>query len=175
MATCISLLRGINVGGKNLIRMNALHKMYEHLGCEHVVTYLQSGNVVFNYNDEGVSQLEQIIPNQIKNEFGLDVLVVMLTLDLLKQVVDDNPFDNDPTRNQTNGYVTFLSKRPNNYDLQAIMAKKQPDESLSVKGQSTSFSTGLSGDAQIHVDELKAIWKRRGFHPILKRGQFRWE
>lgn len=47
MTTYISMLRGINVGRHNLIKMDALRKLYEDLGFQNVATYLQSGNVVF--------------------------------------------------------------------------------------------------------------------------------
>ena len=47
MTTYISILRGINVSGSNIIRMDALKKMYEALGFESVKTYVQSGNVIF--------------------------------------------------------------------------------------------------------------------------------
>ena len=43
----VSLLRGINVGGHNLVSMARLRALYEALGCDDVATYLQSGNVVF--------------------------------------------------------------------------------------------------------------------------------
>lgn len=47
MSVFISLLRGINVSGKKLIKMDALVNLYEQLGYENITTYVQSGNVVF--------------------------------------------------------------------------------------------------------------------------------
>ena len=47
MPTSVALLRGINVGGKNLIRMPALKACFEENGFDDVVTYIQSGNVLF--------------------------------------------------------------------------------------------------------------------------------
>jgi uncharacterized protein (DUF1697 family) len=47
MPTYISMLRGINVSGQKLMKMEVLKRLYEALGFENVITYLQSGNVVF--------------------------------------------------------------------------------------------------------------------------------
>lgn len=50
MKTYIALLRGINVSGKNIIKMEALKNMFFDLGFEKVQTYIQSGNVIFTNN-----------------------------------------------------------------------------------------------------------------------------
>ena len=52
MAIYIALLRGINVGGKNLIKMAELKQMFEGLGLSNVQTYIQSGNVLFRSQEE---------------------------------------------------------------------------------------------------------------------------
>ena len=50
MGNYIALLRGINVGGKNKIAMPELKKMFEEMGYQHAVTYINSGNIVFSSN-----------------------------------------------------------------------------------------------------------------------------
>ena len=62
----VSLLRGINGGGHNLVSMARLRALYEALGCEHVATYLQSGNVVFRRarNPGGRSRLNELSADQ---------------------------------------------------------------------------------------------------------------
>jgi len=52
MKTYISILRGINVSGKNLIKMNSLREMYESLGFQNVTTYIHSGNVVMIFKSK---------------------------------------------------------------------------------------------------------------------------
>ena len=47
MPTHVALLRGINVGGKNLLPMQHLARMFQDAGCDEVRTYIQSGNVIF--------------------------------------------------------------------------------------------------------------------------------
>lgn len=135
MATYISILRGINVGGQKIIRMNDLRKLYENLGFYNIVTYVQSGNIVFT-EDEKISEtgkLEQKISHQIEKEFGFEVPVIILSTDQLKQIINENPFTKDPDKNQAFLHVTFLSSQPADYDFKAIEAKKQ-------NGEETAFS-----------------------------------
>jgi len=61
MTTYISILRGINVSGQKLIKMDDLRKLYEILGFRDVRTYVQSGNVIFKGDDFEPSDLEQKI------------------------------------------------------------------------------------------------------------------
>ena len=128
MTTYISLLRGINVSGRNLVRMDALRLMYENSGFFNVSTYVQSGNVVFQGDDFNLNDLEQKISGQIEKDFGLKVPVIILTIDRLKQTIENNPFLND--KEPSNTYVTFLFSEPGQYDKAAIESKKQDDEEI---------------------------------------------
>ncbi len=68
--TYISLLRGINVGGRNIIKMNFLRKMYEELGLIDVKSYVQSGNLIFSGKDELNELWEQVIAQKIKKKLN---------------------------------------------------------------------------------------------------------
>jgi uncharacterized protein (DUF1697 family) len=52
MTTYISILRAINITGHNIIKMDTLRDLYKKLGCKNVSTYIQSGNVVFQGDEE---------------------------------------------------------------------------------------------------------------------------
>ena len=130
MKTYISILRGINVSGQKLIKMDALRKMYENMGYHDVTTYVQSGNVVFSSNDIEPHKIEDEISLQIEKEFGFIVPVIVLTADKLKQIIDNNPFLTDPDKDQAFFHVTFLSSKPSNFDPKAIEDKKQEGEDL---------------------------------------------
>ena len=135
MKTYISILRGINVSGQKLIKMDALKKTYESLGFRNVTTYVQSGNVIFNASDTEPEKPEQMIYNQIVKDFGFEVPVIVLTPEKLKLVVDNNPFVIDPTKDTAFLHVTFLSAKPGNYDGSAIAAKKQEGEEIYFTGE----------------------------------------
>lgn len=133
--TFITILRGINVSGKNIIRMNALQKMFENLGFQNVATYVQSGNVIFTYPVIDTDHLEKKISNQIEKEFGLDVPVIVLTIEELQHIVDNNPFSKDPGRDQKFLHVTFLSATPDSSDIKTIEDKRQSGEDISFAGK----------------------------------------
>lgn len=130
MTTYVSILRGINVSGQKLIKMDALRKSYENLRFHNVTTYVQSGNVIFAGNDIELNKLEQKISRQIEKDFGFEVPVIVLTIDKLKQVIDNNPFLKDPNKDQTFLHVTFLSSKPEHYDHKIIEDKKQGGEEI---------------------------------------------
>lgn len=131
MTTYISMLRGINVSGQRLIKMDALRKMYEYLGLQNVTTYLQSGNVVFTGDDNDVDVLELRISKQIEKDFGFEVPVIVLTMSMLKQVIDNNPLLNNQNIDFAFLHVTFLYSLPHHSDYKLIEAKKQNGEEIS--------------------------------------------
>ncbi|TDM00438.1 MAG: DUF1697 domain-containing protein [Flavobacteriaceae bacterium] len=131
MTTYISLLRGINVSGHKLIKMEALAKSFEMLGFKNIKTYLQSGNVVFSWIKVDPKEIEQKISRQIENDFGFDVSVVVLTIENLLHIVENNPFINSPERNPTYFQITFLSSKPQTDNFSVIEQKKQVGEEIS--------------------------------------------
>ena len=131
MTTYISILRGINVSGQKLIKMDALRNSYEKLGFSSVTTYVQSGNVIFTGNNAKPNELTQTITLQIEKDFGFDVPVIVLTIDNLKQIIDSNPFLKHSDKDTTYLHVTFLSSKPQKNDFKAIEEKKLNGEEIS--------------------------------------------
>jgi len=75
----ISILRGINVSGQKNIKMIELKSMYESLGYQGVVTYIQSGNVIFSSAEESKSNIKSKIENAIEKIYGFHVPVEVTT------------------------------------------------------------------------------------------------
>ena len=69
----LALLRGINVSGQKLIKMETLRSQLSNAGLDEVVTYIQSGNIVFNHPETDPRELEDLIHNTIKSEYGFEV------------------------------------------------------------------------------------------------------
>jgi len=124
------MLRGINVSGQKLIKMDALRKSYENMGFQNVKTYVQSGNIIFTCNHFEIKDLEQKISRQIEKDFGFEVPVIVLTIDKLKQVIDNNRFLKDLNKDQSSLHVTFLSSKPDLGNQSAIEDKKQNGEEI---------------------------------------------
>ena len=130
MATYISILRGINVSGHKLIKMDALRKSYESLGFRNVKSYLQSGNIVFDVDKNNLNQLEEEIIQLIEKDFGFQVPVIVLTIDKLNFIINNNPFLKDSSKELSYLHVTFLSKKPISFNLEVIEEKKGEDEEI---------------------------------------------
>lgn len=68
-----ALLRGINVGGNNKIEMPRLKILFERLGYADVLSYINSGNIVFSSKITNLKKLEAEIEKGIEAEFGLNI------------------------------------------------------------------------------------------------------
>lgn len=129
MQTYISMLRGINVSGQKMIKMDALRQMYELLNFSKVKTYIQSGNVVFQSAETNCLDIEQTIAQQINQTFGFEVPVMVKTLSELKTVISNNPFTDNKQKYISKLHVTFLSQQPQqNYLDKLNTTQYAPDE-----------------------------------------------
>jgi len=81
MKTYISILRGINVSGQKLIKMDALRQMYSDLGFKNIHSYIQSGNIIFQAQKIKHEYLEKKITEKIVADFGFNVPVIVMEFD----------------------------------------------------------------------------------------------
>ena len=87
----LALLRGINVGGKNLVKMADLRAAFESMGFADVATYIASGNVLFRAPRQRREELAARIESELTGRFGIELKVVLLTEAHLKAVVEGAP------------------------------------------------------------------------------------
>lgn len=130
MKTYISILRGINVAGKNKIKMDALRNSYESLQCKNVTTYVQSGNVIFQGENIRPVEWGVRISKKIKIDFGFEVPVIVLEIEELQQIVRENPFVKHRDKDAAFFHVTFLGSNPLKSNFDAIALKKQTGEEI---------------------------------------------
>jgi uncharacterized protein (DUF1697 family) len=126
------LLRGINVSGQKLIKMDALKTMYRQLDFQNTETYLQSGNVIFRDGHSDPSALAATISSKIQEQFGFEVPVIVLNVDDLKAIIEANPFKDDLRMDRQFLHVTFLASDPKKIDLELIESKKSPGEEIAL-------------------------------------------
>lgn len=112
MPSYVAMLRGINVSGSKMIKMEALRASFEALGFTNVRTYVQSGNVVFTAKDRTAAPLGPKIAARIKRDFGFDVPTLVLGAEALARVVEENPFVGQKGVDPTKLHVTFLAESP---------------------------------------------------------------
>jgi uncharacterized protein (DUF1697 family) len=133
--TSIALLRGINVGGKNTVRMAELVSLLQSLHFANVSSYLQSGNFVFDHNRAGPSALSDGIEQAISQKFGFDVKVIVRTAEELRSLILGNPLLGMPKIDKEKLHVTFLKEAPQKPDISYFEEVKDAEELLRIKGK----------------------------------------
>ncbi|MBP2665986.1 MAG: hypothetical protein H6Q76_966 [Firmicutes bacterium] len=91
MTVYVALLRGVNVGGKNMVKMADIKSLFEEIGLSSVRTYIQSGNVLFK-SDRKPEILRSVLEHEFESAFGFSVVVILRTSVELKQIIRDCPF-----------------------------------------------------------------------------------
>lgn len=112
MQTHLALLRGINVSGQKIIKMEDLRKLMESSGFSNVKTFIQSGNVIFDSAETSKQELSDKIRKAIAGQYGFDVGIIMLSHSDLAKAIHDNPFLKEKDVDLKQVYVTFLSQAP---------------------------------------------------------------
>ncbi|HXD30911.1 MAG TPA: DUF1697 domain-containing protein [Pyrinomonadaceae bacterium] len=92
MTTYIAFLRGINVGGKNLLKMEALRRAFQSLGFQNVRTFIQCGNVFFDTAEMDVEQLSRDIATKLRDSLGYEAVVILRTAKELRSLIRNSPF-----------------------------------------------------------------------------------
>jgi uncharacterized protein (DUF1697 family) len=105
----VAFLRGINVGGKNKVKMETLREICGALGFENVKTYINSGNIIFETVKNDDKKLAAKIETAIEKEFGLKIKVIVRTIAEIEEIVKNNPFDGQ-FENDKDLHVFFLDE-----------------------------------------------------------------
>jgi uncharacterized protein (DUF1697 family) len=133
MMTYISLLRGINVGGKKPIKIGALGDLYQALGLRRVRTYLQSGNIIFDSTDVDTNGLSIKIQNELKKTIGFPVSVLLKKPEELREIIRNNPFVKE--KEQIGLYVTFLFSSPSEACVEGLDKGSSNADEFAVRGK----------------------------------------
>lgn len=135
MPIVISMLRGVNVGGHNKIKMDALRALYESLkftGCQ---THIQSGNVIFKTKERNLEKLTSQIQTAIERSFGFRPDVILRTSDELRDVIARNPFAKRRGIEPGKLLVTFLASAPTAQARDNLLKLKPDPEELHIDGR----------------------------------------
>jgi uncharacterized protein (DUF1697 family) len=120
----LALLRGINVGGKNIIKMADLKACFESMGLLNVVTYIQSGNALFQSDEKDKKVLTDKIEKGLSKTFKYDAKLVIISHKELKDIINEAPrgFGNEPDKFR---YDVIFLKEP--------LTSKEAIKNVSVK------------------------------------------
>jgi uncharacterized protein (DUF1697 family) len=161
MPVYISMLRGINVGGHKLIKMEKLRALFEALGFEQVKTYIQSGNVVFKTKKTSTSVLSRRIEENILSHFGFSASVISRSSDEMAQTIARNPFLMESGIDQEKLHVMFLSDAPAPAALKKLSDLTAAPDQCRCLGREIYFylPNGVSGSVLMKtpVDRILAV------------------
>ena len=133
MNTYIALLRGINVSGHNKIKMVDLQKLFIHMGHSNVLTYIQSGNVIFSSEEINISTLEQTIIHEIEKQFNYVIKVLVLKKNELEKIFNFNAFADIHELDFKKVGVTILQEKPTEEGIEKVQSLADDDEKLLFK------------------------------------------
>jgi len=131
----IAMLRGINVSGHNVIKMEPLRASFAGLGFSSVKTYVQSGNIVFEASNGSTAGLAEKIGRKIMGDFGFAVPVFVKTAKEMEETTRRNPFLKDPAIDHSKLHVTFLTDDPPKGALEQLQPLAVKPEQLSIAGR----------------------------------------
>ncbi len=119
----IAMLRGINIGSHKQIKMADLRALCEKLGFVDVVTYIQSGNVIFSTDKSDHKQLEVVIERAIHQKYAFDVPVIIRTRTEIEAFIKDSPFGEVDMANEgTKFLATFITVKPSQEALNLLQS-----------------------------------------------------
>jgi uncharacterized protein (DUF1697 family) len=108
MLRYIAFLRGINVSGQKIIKMELLRNVLSDSGFADVKTYIQSGNVVFNSDNSDPAELIQLIEDLIEKSFGFRTDVILRKTSDIEAIVSSPLFNTLKSDLSKKYYITFL-------------------------------------------------------------------
>lgn len=142
MNTYLALLRGINVSGKKIIKMEALRALFQNEGFTDVKTHIQSGNVIFRSKSSSKEKVAAQIEKMILAEFGFDVTIFVLDAEQVEKAVDNMAFI-DGRQPEGPGskklYVTFLFEIPTKENFVKLKQAPIGDDLISLRGDVLYF------------------------------------
>jgi len=133
MNTYIALFRGINVGGRKILPMKMLIAMLESLGCQHVRTYIQSGNAVFRHEENNAPLLTRKIAAAVHESHGFEPHIILLTADKLNKVMASNPFP-EAELEPSKLHLFFLATVPDDPDIESLEKVRAESERFVLEG-----------------------------------------
>ena len=128
MERCIAFLRGVNVSGQKIIKMEALRKAFVDADFAEVKTYIQSGNVIFKSDEVDTERLIQKIEDMIENQFGFRTDVIIRKHIDIESVLNSLQICRLDSGADKKYYITFLKEKYNEHLMVPLFSKNKDVE-----------------------------------------------
>lgn len=139
----VALLRGVNVGGKNMIKMETLRGIVASLGFSNVKTYVNSGNVAFDAKKASDTTVAKKIHAAIEKELRMDISVMVRSTDEIKEIIEKNPYDGQ-FENDKDVHVFFLNDELSKEHRDLLLANNSDVEFISADGRTIYYMLKIS-------------------------------
>ena len=130
----VALLRGINLGGGTMVKMEELRKTFEVLGFENVKTYINSGNIGFDCRKASESKLCKKIEDAVESKFGRFFSVMVRDQKSIDRVLENNPFEGEYSSHKEM-HVLFLEREIPEKQLDELRAAAPKEERFVAEGR----------------------------------------
>jgi uncharacterized protein (DUF1697 family) len=157
MAQYVALLRGINVGGNNLIKMPELRRCFEELGFDDVATYIQSGNVLFEAAQQKPAGLAARIEAALSERFGYQARIVLRSHGQLRDVIAGAPAGFGEQPDQYRYDVLFLREPLTAAEAMQDLRTREGVDQASAGHGVCYFSRLASRAAQSYLSRVVAL------------------
>ena len=140
MPRYVALLRSVNIGGYGRMAMNDLRETFGSLGYDNVVTYIQSGNVLFSTSSKSEKAIVEAIEGRIAHDFGDAPSVLLRTVPDLRRIGSKSPYAKAGA-NPARHHVTFLDAAPSKAAIKALELPPSGQDELVVDGREVYVHT----------------------------------
>lgn len=172
MALTVALLRGVNVGGRKLVSMQALRGLCQDLGLGAPRSLLQSGNLVF---ETGLSEpaLETLLRSEAASRLGLATRFIIRSQADWRDLIDANPLIDLARADPSRFVVFFLKSEPSDFSVQALQEAKTGPETLRVDGRQLyiAYPDGIGRSRLTNAvieRRLGAVGTARNWNTVMK-------
>jgi len=143
------------------------------IGFTNVTTYIQSGNIIFDFQKTELITLETLIKEKILKVYGFDVPVIVLTSTEIKTIIENNPFRKELEAKPKSVHLTFLAKKPNTEILKQFEKGKYPNEEFVIDNKAVYlYIPNGYGRAKLNnnflENKLKVNATTRNWNTVLK-------
>ncbi|MCX6241352.1 MAG: DUF1697 domain-containing protein [Bacteroidetes bacterium] len=129
----VAFLRGVNVGGKKVIKMEELNRIFIGAGYTGIKTLIQSGNVLFNANTNNHATLKSELENILRKELGYKVEVFLLPFNDVIDIFNSDPFRKVNKDEKKKFYISLFSGNPGKQAELPVFSEKGDLEVLKIK------------------------------------------
>lgn len=149
----IAFLRGINVAGQKLIKMEELKAHFVMPGFSNIITYIQSGNVLFDTKETDAAKICKKVEKQLVAKLGYEVPVVIRSLDEIRTTIDNNPFPR--LKEGRKLYIVYLSDAPPAGALDALKPYANDAEQLKLIGRELFIVSEGIGNSKLTLNIIE--------------------